>query len=59
MYILTEQFFNKYKKTEDKDNVLLMYLILNDYALEQVETISRTEEKRKSGLTIRKVYGKT
>lgn len=59
MYILTEQFFNKYKKTEDKDNVLLMYLILNDYDLEQVETISRTEEKRKFGLTIRKVYGKT
>jgi hypothetical protein len=36
-----------------------MYLILNDYDLEQVETISRTEEKRKFGLTIRKVYGKT
>lgn len=51
--------FTKYRKSDSDTKVLLLYLLLNGYDLNQIRQLEETEEERMFGLKIRKIYGVT
>lgn len=51
--------FSRYKKSDDKLRVQLIYLILNGYDLSKVEVVTETVEKKLFGTEYRKIYGVT
>ncbi|MCM1231596.1 MAG: hypothetical protein NC489_15875 [Ruminococcus flavefaciens] len=51
--------FTKYRKSSSDTKVLLLYLLLNKYEINQIRQLEETEEDRMFGLKIRKIYGVT
>lgn len=51
--------FSKYRKSDGKARVLLLYLILNNYDLEMVEEAIEVIQSKPFGLEFRKIYGET
>ena len=53
------EMFSRYKKSDDKLRVQLIYLILNGYDLSKVEVVTEKVEKKLFGTEYRKFYGVT
>lgn len=51
--------FTKYRKSDSDTKVLLIYLLLNKYEINQIRQLEETEEDRMFGLRIKKIYGVT
>lgn len=56
---MSELMFTKYKKSDDRTHVLLLYLILNGYDLSKVEVMNEVAEKKLFGVEYRRVFGAT
>ncbi len=51
--------FKKYKKSDDKARVLLLYLILNNYDLSRIEDVIEVVQERMFGVEFHKIFGIT
>ena len=51
--------FSKYKRSNDKKEVLLMYLILNNYDLSKVEEVTELSQSLMFGAECKKIFGIT
>lgn len=51
--------FTKYEKSSNDTKILLIYLLLNGLAVNQVKRLEEVEESRLFGLKVKKVYGIT
>lgn len=51
--------FNKYKKDTNDYKVMLLYLLLNEYSLQNVKYIEEYQDVKKEGLSINKLYAVT
>ena len=56
---MADTMFAKYRKSDDRARVLLLYLILNGYDLSRVEVVNEIVQKKLFGQEFRKIYGVT
>lgn len=56
---MAEEMFNKYRRQDNKERILLLYLILNKYDLDKVECAVETVQNKMFGVELRKIYGVT
>ena len=56
---MAEEMFNKYRRQDNKERILLLYLILNKYNLDKVECAVETVQNKMFGVELRKIYGVT
>lgn len=56
---MAEEMFNKYRRQDNKERILLLYLILNNYDLDKVECAVETVQNKMFGVELRKIYGVT
>lgn len=55
----TDALFSKYKKSNGKTRVLMLYLILNKYDLTKVTNAVEIAKDEQFGLELKKIYGET
>lgn len=56
---MSELMFTKYKKSDERTRVLLLYLVLNGYDLSKVEVVSEVAEKNFFGVEYQRIFGAT
>ena len=56
---MTDTLFSKYKKSNGKTRVLMLYLILNKYDLTKVTDAVEIAKDEQFGLELKKIYGET
>lgn len=56
---MTEEMFSRYRRQDNKERILLLYLILNKYDISKVEYAVETVQNKMFGVELRKIYGVT
>lgn len=56
---MKEEIFSRYRRQDNKESILLLYLILNKYDISKVEYAVETVQNKMFGVELRKIYGVT